>query len=313
MTRREEESSAEGRLVLVATPLGHRGDLSPRARATIAAADQLLCEDTRSVTRLFGDDDQPLPPRTSCFAANEAARIPLLLDALARGETVVYISEAGMPGWSDPGSVLVCAAVEAGYAVDIVPGPCAAVSAMAISGFSAKDAVFVGFLPRSGARRKRALRAMASRDGASMVYESGQRVSGFIRDFTAAAGDATEPSLAERPIVLARELTKLHQEVIRGSLGELQRAIDGPLRGELTIVVQGRHEFRSRRGEADLESESAALPEAADTKVGSETMMRILDIMTDEKLKPRQKAKLLEAMSELDARSIYGTMTRARD
>ena len=111
-----------GILVLVGTPLGNRGDLSPRAREAIVGADLLLCEDTRSPVRLLGEGTL-LPPRISCFVVNEGERIGLLLEHLARGARVAYVSEAGLPVWSDPGLRLVQAAVAAGYAVDVVPGP----------------------------------------------------------------------------------------------------------------------------------------------------------------------------------------------
>ena len=186
MSARDEK---RGTLVLVGTPLGNRGDLSPRARAAIVSADLLLCEDTRSPLRLV-EEGTELPPRVSCFVANEGERISLLLGKLSQGAVVAYVSEAGLPVWSDPGLRLVQAAVDAGYEVDVVPGPTAAAVALCHSGLAADDVRFLGFLPRSGPERAAKLQAIAHDRATVILYEAGNRTPALLRDLAAALPDA---------------------------------------------------------------------------------------------------------------------------
>lgn len=276
-----------GTLVLVGTPLGNRGDLSPRAREALLTADLLLCEDTRSPSRLLGND-VPLPPRKSCFVGNEHERTPELLQALAEGKTVAFCSEAGMPGWSDPGQFLVRAAAEAGFAVDVVPGPTAASAALSISGFDAGGSCFLGFIARDGKDRARALESIAASVGPSLLYEAGNRTPALLRDLAKALPDA-----AARPVVVCRELTKLHQETMRGTVAELHEAIREPLRGEVTVVVAGNTEPAGAQ-----EQDSARA---------------VLDVMLDPSLKPRPRARALADLTGLDARDVYERLRAARD
>ena len=157
-----------GLLVMVGTPLGNRGDLSPRAREALLGADLLFCEDTRSPSRLLGGDVE-LPPRRSCFVGNEHERVPELLAALEEGKTVAFCSEAGMPGWSDPGQFLVNAAAQAGHRVDVVPGPTAAGAAMTLSGLDIGGSRFMGFIARDGKDRAAALADIATSNGACVL------------------------------------------------------------------------------------------------------------------------------------------------
>jgi 16S rRNA (cytidine1402-2'-O)-methyltransferase len=275
-----------GVLVLVGTPLGFREDLSPRARRAILEADLLLCEDTRSPARLLGDVER-LPPRLSCFAGNEEDRIGDLLEALAQGHTVAFITEAGMPVWSDPGRALVAAAVAAGHDVDVVPGPTAAATALALTGFAARGARFVGFPPRDGGARQRFIRSVAEDVGTAILYEAGPRVPNLLGDLAAALDDA-----ATRRAVVARELTKLHQEVLRGTVAELAESVVAAVRGEVTIVVEGRASPPQDEREARARE--------------------VLDVVLAD-LKPREKAKRLAALTGLDAQSIYARMTKGPD
>ncbi|MEZ4380514.1 MAG: 16S rRNA (cytidine(1402)-2'-O)-methyltransferase [Nannocystaceae bacterium] len=284
-----------GVLILVGTPLGNRDDLSPRARAAILGADLLLCEDTRSPLRLLGGrgedgEEASLPPRVSCFVANEGDRVGLLLERLGRGERVVFVSEAGMPVWSDPGDKLVRAAVDAGFEVDVIPGPTAASMALSLSGFSAANVRFLGFPPRGGRARGDLLEALVREEAAVILYEAGNRTAELVRDLARALPDA-----ATRSLVVARELTKLHQEVIRGSVSELAARLDGSLRGEVTLVLAG------------------AVATAADEEdPGRAAARAVWEVLGDAELRPRAKAKRIAELTGLEAREIYAALSRDR-
>ncbi len=276
-----------GTLVLVGTPLGNRADLSPRAREALLSADLLLCEDTRSPVRLLGNE-VTLPPRRSCFVGNEHERVGELLQALAEGKTVAFCSEAGMPGWSDPGQFLVNAATEAGYAVDVVPGPTAAAAALSMSGFDAVGSRFLGFIARDGKERTQALETIAVSVGPCLVYEAGNRTPALLRDLCKALPDAEV-----RKVVVCRELTKLHQETLRGTVKGLHAEVREALRGEVTVVVAG------NTAAADAESNDAA--------------RAVLDVMLDPSLKPRPRARALADLTGLDARELYERLRAARE
>ena len=275
-----------GVLVLVGTPLGNRGDLSPRAREAILTADLLLCEDTRSPIRLLGDEVQ-LPPRISCFVANEGDRIGLLLEHLGRGARVAYVSEAGLPVWSDPGLRLVEAAVAAGYAVDVVPGPTAAAVALCLSGLPSEDVRFLGFLPRSGPERAEKFAAIKDETATVLLYEAGNRTPALLADLARALPDA-----ATRRVVIGRELTKQHQEVLRGTVMELAASVDEALRGEVTVVLAGTAAVKSAEDPAQVAARG------------------VWQLMTDRALRPRERAKAIAALTGLDAREIYEQLAR---
>ncbi len=279
-----------GILVLVGTPLGNRGDLSPRAREAIVGADLLLCEDTRSPVRLLGEGVE-LPPRISCFVVNEGERIGLLLEHLARGARVAYVSEAGLPVWSDPGLRLVQAAVANGYAIDVVPGPTAAAVALCLSGLPAEDVRFLGFLPRSGPERAARLREFAVGVATVLLYEAGNRTPALLRDLADALPDA-----ASRRVVIGRELTKQYQEVLRGTVAELAETLRDPLRGEVTVVLGG-----------------AVASEAAAVDPAQVAARAVWELIGDRTLRPREKAKQIAALTGLEARAVYERLSRDRD
>ncbi|HEY0133078.1 MAG TPA: 16S rRNA (cytidine(1402)-2'-O)-methyltransferase [Nannocystis sp.] len=283
------EAEKKGLLVLVGTPLGNRGDLSPRAREAILGADLLLCEDTRSPVRLLGEGVQ-LPPRISCFVVNEGERLGLLLEHLARGERVAYVSEAGLPVWSDPGLRLVQAAVAAGYEVDVVPGPTAAAVALCLSGLPSEDVRFLGFLPRSGPDRAARMRSIATDTATVLIYEAGNRTPALLRDLAAALPDA-----ATRRVAIGRELTKQHQEVLRGTVQELASSLGDALRGEVTVVLGG-----------------AVASEVAAADPAQTAARAVWDLLWDTSLRPREKAKQLAALTGVDARAIYERLSRDR-
>ena len=225
------EVSARGTLFVVGTPIGNLEDLSDRARRVLSEVDLIAAEDTRRAGLLLkriGAHARFL----SFFDANERERIPQVLRELEAGRDVALVSDAGMPGVSDPGYRLVAACAEAGLAVDVVPGPSAAVTALVASGLPTDRFSFEGFLPRAGRARGKRLEQIAADPRTVVLFESPRRTARTLGDLLEACGD--------RRAALCRELTKVHQEVLRGSLSELSAAVAGrELKGEVTLVVEG--------------------------------------------------------------------------
>ena len=223
-----------GALVLVATPIGNLSDLSPRAVEALRAADAICCEDSRRTGRLLAHAG--VERRSPLLVVNdhtEVARIGDVLARLARGERVAVVTDAGTPGISDPGERLVRAAVEAGHVVEIVPGPSAAVAALVASGLPTGRFVFEGFLPRKGSGRTQRLTDLATEPRTVVLYEAPHRLARTLADLSAAFG-------SERRVAIARELTKLHEEIWRGSLSDAAVwAGEHEPRGELVLVVDG--------------------------------------------------------------------------
>lgn len=233
-----------GRLVVVATPIGNLGDLSPRAADALRGADLVLAEDTRRTGKLLAHVEADTPQR-SLHDHNERERIPEVLARLRGGETVVLVSDAGTPGVSDPGYRLVAACHDAGVAVEAVPGPSAALHALVVSGLPTDRFTFEGFLPRKGSGRRDRLAELADERRTMVLFVSPHRASADLEDLAGVLG-------RDRAAALCRELTKLHEEVLRGALGDLvARAAD--LRGELTLVIAGApHEEPAVLDDADL-------------------------------------------------------------
>jgi 16S rRNA (cytidine1402-2'-O)-methyltransferase len=219
----------DGALVLVATPIGNLGDLSPRAVATMAAAALVCAEDSRRVAKLFAHAGIAKVPVVVTNEHTELSRIPTVLATLADGGDVVLVSDAGTPGVSDPGHRLVSAVLDAGYAVSIVPGPVAAVSALVISGLPSARFVVEGFLPRSGRVRARRLDELAAERRTTVLYEAPHRIVRTLEDLTAVCGP-------DRPVTIVRELTKRFEEVVRSTLGSIDI---GEPRGEYVVVLGG--------------------------------------------------------------------------
>jgi len=220
-----------GRLFVVATPIGNLGDLSPRAAEVLRSVGAVAAEDTRRTLRLYAHLGAPAPALLSLPAFDERGRIEGVLARLRAGEDVALCTDAGTPGISDPGAALVAAAWEEGMRVVPVPGPSAALAALAASGFPADRFVFAGFLPRKGGGRAEALAWLARVGTTAVLYEAGNRAAGTLRDLEGALGD--------RPALVARELTKLHEELLRGPLSALSAALGGraEVQGEVTLVV----------------------------------------------------------------------------
>ena len=222
-----------GTLVLVATPIGNLGDLSPRAVATLQQSSLILCEDTRHSGKLLSHAGISGVRLAVCNEHTETDRAREVLSLLDAGETVTLITDAGTPGISDPGSRLVRVVLDAGHTVSAVPGPTAFIMALVISGFDTTRFVFEGFLPRSGRERGRRLAAIAAEPRTVVMYEAPHRVERTVVDLAAVCGGT-------RPVAVARELTKIYETVWRGSLDDAVTHLGAtPPRGEYVIVLQG--------------------------------------------------------------------------
>jgi 16S rRNA (cytidine1402-2'-O)-methyltransferase len=223
-------------LTLVATPIGNLGDLSPRAAAALAEADVIACEDTRHTRKLLSHLGVPAGGRlVAVHDHNEAASVGAVLRLLDEGRHVVLVSDAGTPAISDPGHRLVAAATAAGATVDAVPGPNAAITALVVSGLPTDRFCFEGFLPRRGRERAARLAGIAAEGRTTVLYEAPTRVRSTVADLAEVCGGL-------RQVAIARELTKLYEEVWRGSLAAATEHLDSDgqePRGEHVIVVAG--------------------------------------------------------------------------
>jgi 16S rRNA (cytidine1402-2'-O)-methyltransferase len=221
-----------GRLVLVGTPIGNLEDITHRAVRTLEEAELIACEDTRRARKLLGHYGIKARELITYHEANERRQARTLLERIEAGGEVVLISDAGMPGLSDPGFRLVEACAERGYEVVVVPGPSAVVSALTISGLPPGRFVFEGFLPRKSGDRQRRISELAAEERTMVFFESPHRIADSL--------GALIEGLGDRPAVVARELTKMYETVHRGSLSELAAlARDGVFKGEIVIVVSG--------------------------------------------------------------------------
>ena len=222
--------STSGRLIIVGTPIGNLGDLTPRVAQAFEAADAICCEDTRVTSKLLAHlgISRPL---VRCDENVIASRSPELIGRMLAGDVIAFASDAGMPSVSDPGQVLVDAAREAGVDVEVIPGPSACVTALVASGIPCEHFYFEGFLPRKHGERVRRLSQLAAIPGALLFYESPHRV--------AASLEAVAEVFPTRQVALCRELTKLHEEVLRAQAPYLLEQVRerGELKGEMVLVV----------------------------------------------------------------------------
>jgi 16S rRNA (cytidine1402-2'-O)-methyltransferase len=274
-----------GTLLVVGTPLGNLEDFSPRARESLRNASAIYCEDTRVTAKLAARMGIGTP-RISCHEHNEEMRIPSILSRLAAGETVALVSDAGMPAISDPGRRVVEAASRSGHRVLAIPGGTAESAALAVSGLPAVPHVFLGFLPaRQGARRA-LLDRYRAREETIVAYEAPHRILPALQDALEVLGD--------RPASLSREITKLHEETIRGPLSEIHaRLAAGPaIRGEITVVIGGAVETPASDSRNELE---ARLAEAR-----------------DDPRPPREIAREIARSTGESSRAIYARLLRLR-
>jgi 16S rRNA (cytidine1402-2'-O)-methyltransferase len=227
-----ERRQGGGRLVVCGTPIGNLGDAPPRLASALAEADVVACEDTREAAKLLAH--LGVRARTvSYHEGNERARAAELAEAVAAGQRVALISDAGMPGISDPGHDLIQACIARGLPVEVVPGPSAVLVALVLSGLPSDRFCFEGFLSRKAGPRDRRLAELAAEPRTMVFFEAPHRVLATLGAMAAAFGP-------ERQAAVTRELTKLHEQVLRGTVAELRQRLaeQGP-RGELTLVVAG--------------------------------------------------------------------------
>jgi 16S rRNA (cytidine1402-2'-O)-methyltransferase len=258
-----------GTLLVAGTGIGRTDDASPRLAAALAAAPVIAAEDTRRVRRLAADLGVRLAGRVvSYYDAVETARTPGLIGDLRAGLDVLLVTDAGMPAVSDPGYRLVAAAAAAGLPVRVLPGPSAVTAALAVSGLPSDRFCFEGFLPRKAGERARRLASLAGEPRTMVFFESRRRTGDTLRELAAAFG-------AGRAAVLCRELTKTHEEIRRGPLGELAAGVAGvageaagdgepaaPVLGEITLVVAGAPEGAAQGTVAEAAEEVARREQA---------------------------------------------------
>jgi len=257
-----------GRLYICATPIGNLGDVSDRLRDVLRTADVVYAEDTRRTATLLRHVGAS-PSVRSLFVGNEKSRTADLLVSLDQGFTVAMVTDAGMPTVSDPGSDVIRLARQAGHLVTVVPGPSAVVAAVALAGFGGDRFVFEGFLPRKGKERSERLHRISGEDRPVVLFVSPHRLVGDLESVATAIGP-------EREIVITREMTKLHEEVWSGPVGQaIEEWSDRVVKGELTVVVApGEHEapsLDSALAEARGLVEGGAAPSEAARRVARAT------------------------------------------
>jgi 16S rRNA (cytidine1402-2'-O)-methyltransferase len=273
-----------GTLWLVGTPIGNLGDTTERAARILAAVDVIACEDTRRTRKLLTHLGVTGARLVSFHEGNERRQVRGLLEHLRAGRDVAVVSDAGMPGLSDPGYRLVVAAVDEGITVDVVPGPSAAIAALVVSGLPTSRFSFEGFLPRKPGERRARLAAMAQDDRTLVLFESPRRLADLLEDALAVLGD--------RRAAVARELTKLHQEVLRGRLAALAgRLADREVLGEVVLVIEGAPE-----------------PPAADLTALGERV----ESLTGEGLSRRDAAARVAREAGVSKRAVYEASLRRR-
>ncbi|WP_436975698.1 16S rRNA (cytidine(1402)-2'-O)-methyltransferase [Nonomuraea angiospora] len=236
--------TGDGRLVLAGAPIGQAGDVSPRLREVLGSADVVAAEDTRRLRRLATELGVEISGRVvSYYDQNEVVRAKELLATLKEGRTVVVITDAGMPGVSDPGYRLTRLAVDEGITVTALPGPSAVTTALAVSGLASDRFCFEGFPPRKPGERARRLAALAAEERTMVFFESPRRLASSLEAMAEAFGP-------DRQAAVCRELTKTYEEVRRGGLGELAEWAAKDVKGEITLVVAG---YVPGEGEPDLD------------------------------------------------------------
>jgi 16S rRNA (cytidine1402-2'-O)-methyltransferase len=277
-------------LYLVATPIGHLRDISLRALDLLAAADVVACEDTRVTEKLMTRYGLAAP-RLAYHEHNAERMRPLLLERLKGGAVVALVSDAGTPLISDPGFKLVRAAIAEGIAVTALPGPSAALAALVLSGLPSDRFFFQGFLPPKEAARRRALGELAGLRATLVCYETAPRLAAALADMAAVLGD--------RPAAVARELTKLYEEIRRGSLAELAAhyAQAGPPKGEIAIVIGGADADAARAAVTD-DTIDAALDAALATMSVKDASTAVAEATGRPRREVYQRALILAGRDE---------------
>lgn len=295
-------SSTSGRLIIVGTPIGNLGDLTPRVAQAFEAADAICCEDTRVTSKLLAHlgISRPL---VRCDENVIASRSPELIGRMLAGDVIAFASDAGMPSVSDPGQVLVDAAREAGVDVEVIPGPSACVTALVASGIPCEHFYFEGFLPRKHGERVRRLSQLAAIPGALLFYESPHRV--------AASLEAVAEVFPARQVALCRELTKLHEEVLRAQAPYLLEQVRerGELKGEMVLVV-------APPSEEELAAFASMMPGAAAGAAGAVDVDKALQKDIQDALAQGEPAsaiaKRLSQCYSLKKRAVYERVLAAQ-
>jgi len=247
-----QRESTKGQLVVVATPLGNLGDISRRALELLASADVVYCEDTRRSSTLFSANDIPVKGRLRALHEhNEASLCDQVVTEVMEGKVVVLVSDAGTPGISDPGSRVVAAVAAAGLEVTTAPGPSAVVAALSISGLPTERFVMEGFIPRKAGERRTLYEQWRHESRTIVFYESPQRLATTLREMSELFGG--------RRCCVAREMTKLHEELLRATVGELAETFAArEVLGEIVVVLEGSHDV-SEVGDDDIRASIIAL------------------------------------------------------
>ncbi len=268
-----------GRLYVVATPIGNLEDITLRALRVLREADAVLAEDTRH-TRTLLMHHQIATKLVALHAHTPPSRVASLAAELGAGASFALVTDAGTPLVSDPGAELVRAAIELGVPVTPIPGPSAPLSALVASGLAAPTFEFVGFLPRSGGKRRDRLARLAKAPGAVVLFESPNRLASTLADLSGVVG--------ERPVAVCRELTKLHEEIARGTAAELAQRFAEGARGEITVVIGA----------------PASDPDEAEP-LDEEALDRAIDALREEGLSARDTADRLAASTGHPRREVY--------
>ncbi|MBZ5505591.1 MAG: 16S rRNA (cytidine(1402)-2'-O)-methyltransferase [Acidobacteriia bacterium] len=280
------EPTKRGTLYVVATPIGNLEDITYRAVRVLREADLIACEDTRHTAKLlqhYGIDK----PTVSYHEHNEAARAEELVMKLAQGLTIAQVSDAGMPGISDPGYRVIKLAIERGVTVVPVPGPSALIAGLAASGLPTDSFQFLGFVPSKSGQRRTMLESLRQAPYTTIFYEAPHRIAATMQDIVEILGP-------ERPVVLARELTKIHEEFIRGTAAEvLARTQAQELKGEITLLI-GKSEAQEAR------------------TVVKDIAQRLEEIMREQKLDEKAGLKVLAKERGLSKSEVYRELQRAR-
>ena len=279
------EQIQKGTLYVVATPIGNLEDISFRAVRILKEANLIACEDTRQTRKLL-DHYGIETPAVSYHEHNEAQRAAELVSKLQAGQTIAQVSDAGMPGISDPGYRLIKLAIENGIAVVPVPGASAMIAALVGSGLATDSFEFHGFLPAKSGQRRTVLERFRDADHTVVVYETPHRIHEAVEDIVATLGPT-------RPLVIARELTKVHEEFLRGSAKDiLERLQKGDLKGEITLLIG--------------KSEAGALSE------GKDLSARLKEIMREQKIDEKAALKVLAKETGRAKSEVYRELQRKR-
>jgi 16S rRNA (cytidine1402-2'-O)-methyltransferase len=270
-------------LYIVSTPIGNLGDITLRALEVLKAVDVVAAEDTRHSRKLFSKFGIKTP-LVSYFGAKEELKCKEVMKLLASGKDVALISDAGTPGISDPGFNLIREVIREGYGLISVPGPSAVISALTVSGLPTVRFAFEGFLPPKGGARKKRLESLADEERTLVIYESPRRTLKTLRELAQTLGD--------RPAILARELTKLHEELVRGTLSDIiEKVEETGVKGEVVLVLAGCGE-KTRKESIDMES--------------------VLQDIAGKGLSLKDSAEMASSILDMPKRAVYQELLRMK-